>query len=268
MVNTSILKPSKTGFAWCINQYGGCSHGCKYCYGMTMRRKKYEDWLKVKPRKDVIQSLEKDIKKLTKNSVTIKDIFLGSITDSYQPIEYTNKLTRQIVEVLKQNELPFTILTKNDLVLRDIDLFRDYKWCRIGVTITSLNNKLRTDLEPFSANYDARIHVLELLKANNISTYLCCEPILPVKESNPIEIVTELMPLVDLFEFGMWSKYRKQGIPKYYYKDYSDEYYLRVFKEIIDFCETQHVNYCIALHSKDFIEKHGLPFKPYPFVRA
>lgn len=268
MVNTSILKPSGTGFGWCINQYDGCSHGCKYCYGMTIRRKKYEDWIRATPRENVIQNLEEDIRKLRENNVIIKDIFLGSITDSYQPLEREYRLTRQIIEVLKQNELPFTILTKSDMVLRDIDLFKNYSLCRIGVTITSLDENFKKNLEPFSASYTARIKVLEVLRANNIQTYLSCEPMFPVKEANPIEIVNKLGPVVDLFEFGMWSKYRTQGIPEYYYKDYSDEYYLRVFKEIIDFCEIQHVNYCIALHSKDFIEKHGLPFKPYPFVRA
>lgn len=268
MVNTSILKPSGTGFGWCINQYDGCSHGCKYCYGMTIRRKKYEDWIRVTPRKNVIQNLEKDIRKLRKNNVIIKDIFLGSITDSYQPLEKEHKLTRQIIELLIENELPFTILTKSNMVLRDVDLFKNYSLCRIGVTITSLNENFRKNLEPFSANYTSRVKALETLRENNIQTYLSCEPIFPIKEANPIEIVNELRPIVDLFEFGKWSKYRKEGIPKCYYEDYSDEYYLKVFKEIISFCEIQHINYCIALHSKDFIEKHGLPFKPYPFVRA
>ena len=267
MVNTSVLRQSGTGFEWCINHYDGCSHGCKYCYGMTIRRKKYEDWLKVKPRKDVIPSLEKDIKKLRKNSVTIKDIFLGSITDSYQPMEYTNKLTRQIIEVLKQNELPFTILTKNDLVLRDIDLFKHYKLCRIGVTITSFDEDFRRILEPFSANYERRTKVLKTLKDAGVSTYLSCEPIFPVKEADPISIVKKLRNVVDLFEFGKWSKYRTLGIPDYYYADYSDEYYGRMFKEIIAYCDEQKINYCIASHSEKFIKDNDLPFNPYPLVK-
>jgi DNA repair photolyase len=234
---------------------------------MTIRRKKYEDWLKVKPRKDVIPSLEKDIKKLTKNSVTIKDIFLGSITDSYQPMEYTNKLTRQIIEVLKQNELPFTILTKNDLVLRDIDLFKHYKLCRIGVTITSFDEDFRRILEPFSVSYAKRVAVLEALKANGISTYLSCEPIFPVKEADPISIVKELRNVVDLFEFGMWNKYRTQGIPEYYYKHYNDEYYADLFNRLTAFCNDNKVSYCLASHSREFIERLGLRFGPYPTVK-
>lgn len=266
MVNTLVLKPSGTGFGWCVNQYDGCSHGCKYCYGMTIRRKRYEDWIKATPRENVIQNLEEDIRKLRDNNVIIKDIFLGSITDSYQPLEREHNLTRQIIEVLMQNELPFTILTKSDMVLRDIDLFKNYSLCRIGVTITSLNENFRKDLEPFSASYSARTKVLEVLRANNIQTYLSCEPIFPVDEANPIEIVNKLRSVVDLFEFGMWNKYRIQGIPEYYYRNYSDEYYFRMFRNFIGFCETNNINYCLASHSKQFIEKQGLSFKPYPTV--
>jgi DNA repair photolyase len=268
MVNTLVLKHSGTGLEWCINQYDGCSHGCRYCYGMVIRRKKYTEWLKAKPRKNIIPKLKEDIRKLGENNVIIKDIFLGSITDSYQPLEKEHKLTRQIIELLIQNELPFTILTKSNMVLRDVDLFKNYSLCRIGVTITSLNENFRKNLEPFSANYTSRVEVLETLRENNIQTYLSCEPIFPIKEANPIEIVNKLRPIVDLFEFGIWSKYRKEGIPKYFYEDYSDEYYLKVFREIINLCETQHINYCIALHSKEFIEKHSLPYKPYPLVGA
>lgn len=268
MVNTEILKPSGTGFEWCINQYDGCSHGCRYCYGMTMRKKTYEDWIQAKPKKDVIPRLLKDIKKLRMNNVVINDIFLGSIVDSYQPLENTQKLTRQVLDALIQNELPFTILTKNDLVLRDIDLFKDYKWCRIGVTITSLDEDFRRDLEPNSVSYERRIATLKVLKDNNVPTYLSCEPMIPVEEADPVHIADELKGIVDLFEFGMWNKYRKQGIPEHYYRDFSDAYYVQVFRRIISFCEENKINYCLASHSRKFLEENGLPFRPYPLIRS
>ena len=264
MHSTEILKPSGTGFEWCINQYDGCSHGCKYCYGMTIRRKKYEDWMKVKPRASVIERLQHDIQKLKQNNVAINDIFLGSITDSYQPLEEECKLTRQIIEVLIQNELPFTILTKSDLVLRDIDLFKGYKWCRVGVTITSLDEGFRKEMEPYSASYERRIAALKILKDNGISTYLSCEPIFPVREVDPVYIVDNLKDVVDLFEFGMWNKYRTQGIPEHYYKDYNDAYYVFIFSRILEYCQQHQINYGFASHSKDFMERNGLPYKTYP----
>jgi DNA repair photolyase len=103
MTTTSILKPSGTGFGWCINQFDGCTHGCKYCYGMVIRRKSYADWINAKSKENVIEKLKKDIRKLQESKVEIPDIFLGSITDSYQPLERKLQLTRQVVQTLKES---------------------------------------------------------------------------------------------------------------------------------------------------------------------
>ena len=136
---------------------------------------------------------------------SINDIFVGSVKDYYQPIELEHKITRQIVEVLIENKLPFTILTKGNSVLRDIDTLKDYPLCRVGVTLISLDEAIRKDLEPGATSYKERIQVLETLKKNGIRTYLSCEPLIPVKEVNLIEIVQKLGGVVDLFEFGKWS---------------------------------------------------------------
>ena len=233
---------------------------------MTIRHKKYEDWLRVKPKADVIERLKHDIQKL--KNTAINDIFLGSITDSYQPLEAQCKLTRQIIEIMKENELPFTILTKNDLVLRDIDLFKGYRWCRVGVTITSLDEGFRKEMEPYSVSYERRVAALKTLKNNGISTYLSCEPIFPVREVDPAYIVDQLKDIVDLFEFGMWNKYRTQGIAEYFYRDYNDAYYVMIFREIIDYCEQNHINYGFASHSKDFMERNNLPYRTYPPLKT
>ena len=229
----------------------------------------YSDWIQPKPRKDVILNLRKDIQRLRKNNLldNVRDIFVGSVTDSYQPLELEQKLTRQILEVLIENELPFTILTKSNLVLRDIDLLKGYKLCRAGITLTSLDESFRKELEPGATEYSKRIEVLPMLKANGIATYLSCEPIMPVKEANPLPIVQKLRDVVDLFEFGMWSKYRYRHIPKYYWSNDSDEFYYDTFLAIIKFCEVENINYCLASHSKDFIEFYNLPFKPHPLIK-
>ena len=70
---------------------------------MTIRRKKYEDWIKAKPKTNVIERLKKDIRKLRQSNTKINDIFLGSITDSYQPLEETLRLTREKI-VLEVND--------------------------------------------------------------------------------------------------------------------------------------------------------------------
>jgi DNA repair photolyase len=268
-INTKVLRPSGTGFEWCINQYHGCSHGCKYCYGMTIRKKTYDDWIKPTPRKDVIANLQRDIQWLSRNNLleTIKDIFVGSVTDSYQPIELEYRLTRQVIELLMENQLPFTILTKGDAILRDIDLLKGYPLCRAGVTLISLDENVRKDLEPGASSYINRIKVLEALKGSGIPTYVSCEPLIPIKECDPIEAMMELRNIVDLFEFGKWSKYRYNHIPKHYWENFSDEYYTGLFADTIKFCENNEINYCIAAHSKEFCTKYGLPYKPHQTIK-
>jgi len=66
----------------------------------------------------------------------------------------------------------------------------------------------------------------------------------------------------------MWSKYRTQGINEHYYKDYNDAHYVSTFKRIIDCCEQYKINYGLAIHSRDFIERNGLPYRTYPPLKA
>jgi DNA repair photolyase len=269
MINTKVLRPSGTGFEWCINQYNGCSHGCLYCYGMTVRRMSYSTWIKPKPRKEVVVNLRKDIQQLRRNNLLddVRDIFVGSVTDSYQPLELEYCLTRQIIEVLIENQLPFTILTKGSAILRDIDLLKGYRLCRAGVTLTSLTDDLKEQLEPGAVSYAKRIDVLQTLKKNGIPTYLSCEPLMPVKEADPIDIVQKLRDIVDLFEFGIWSKYRYKQIPEHYWENYADTYYVEVLGNLIRYCEDKKINYCLASHSEQFCKKYGLPFKPHTTIR-
>ena len=262
---TKVLGHSGTAFGWMINPYNGCSHGCKYCYGMWQTRKDYSTWIKPSIRKGLIEKLKDDIRiiRRTDEICSIRDIFLGSITDSYQPLEAEYKQTRQVIEELMANELPFTILTKSKLILRDIDLIKGYKWCRAGPTITSFDETFRRDLEPFTACYDERIEVLKTLKANGISTYLSGEPIMPIEVSNPLEIVCKLKEYVDLFDFGLYTnKSRYDYTPGKYKKYYkNDAYHVLVFKRVIAYCEQNNITCSNSSHSRAFFKRNKLPFK-------
>lgn len=238
---------------------------------MWQTHKDYDTWVNASPRKELIEKLKEDIKMLrrTDEIADIRDIFLGSITDSYQPLEAEHKQTRQVIEVLISHELPFTILTKSDLILRDIDLFKGYKWCRVGVTITSFDETFRKDLEPFTATYDERIEVLATLKKNGVSTYLSGEPIMPVEVSNPLEIVCKLRDYVDLFDFGLYtnkgySDYTPQRYKKYYK---NDDYYVGIFSDVSRYCQENNISYCNSSHSRPFFKRNKLPFQPYPLLK-
>jgi len=203
--------------------------------------------------------LKEDMKRVKKGSLEVHDIFLCSACDGYQPLELEYKLTRGVLEMLIENELPFTLVTKSDNVLRDIDLIKNYRNCRAGFTIITLNEELKSRLEPYSPSIQARKDALKTLRREGVSTFCIMEPIMPTKDSNPFQIIEELQEYVDLFMFGKWSPYVKKTIPF----NYDEAYYADLFKRLIPFCEEQGIPYCVTPHSEDFLARQGIKFKPY-----
>ncbi len=108
-----------------------------------------------------------------------KSIFLSSVTDAYLPFEKKYQLTRKILKKLIDLQPNLGIQTKSDLVLRDIDLLKQFKNCEVGFTITTLNDNLRKEIEPFTSSVQNRINALERLKKDGIKSYVFIGPILP-----------------------------------------------------------------------------------------
>ncbi len=98
------IRPSGTGFGYCINCYVGCAHGCKYCYARTASppRKKYQDWINPKPRHKIVEWLKEDVSnpRNAPEISKIRDIFVGSVCDAYQPLELQHGITREVVKIL------------------------------------------------------------------------------------------------------------------------------------------------------------------------
>ncbi len=231
------LTRSGTNFGWQINCYQGCEHGCVYCYGRKrpFNTIEYEDWIQATPKTDTPELLRKQLegmRQATKD--TIKDIFVCSACDAYQPLEMKHEITRQVIEILTENGLPFTVLTKSASVLRDIDLFKDYDKCRVGLTIITLDDDFRQQLEPQASPIDERCKALEVLKAEGISTYCSVEPIMSDRRSDPIAIVNRLKDCVNLFEFGKWNPKFMNTVPV----KYSEGWYVDVFNTLNQHCDT------------------------------
>lgn len=257
-----VIRPSGTGFGYCINCYNGCEHGCQYCYSRKIAHKDEATWINAQPRLQIVDLLKKDVKNLKSSNIVIRDMFLCSICDAYQPIELQYGITRRVIEILIGEGLPFTVLTKNTNVLRDLDLFKGYEKCRVGLTVITLDDNFRKKLEPNASPIADRCDALETLKANGVSTYCSVEPIMPCKESDPIEIVKRLRNCVDLFEFGKWSPYIMKGIPV----TYNEDYYVGLFGRLIPYCEQEGIKYCTASHSETFLKSKGFKFIPYQLV--
>jgi DNA repair photolyase len=177
----SILQ--KTGisdYGYVINPYRGCTHGCVYCYARFMKRftghtERWGEFLDAK-----INAIEVLKRQLERRREPIKGgIFLSSVTDLYQPAESIFKLTRGILEVLLEYQVPISILTKSDLILRDIDLLRQFSECSVGLSLMTIDEDLARRFEPRAPSPMRRIEALRKIKENNIATYAFISPYLP-----------------------------------------------------------------------------------------
>ena len=175
----SILTKSKLPEVdYCINPYVGCAHGCIYCYARFMKRftNHTEEWGQfVDVKINATKILSKELSHNPKKGI----ILLGSVTDVYQPIEKQYKITRNILKVLLEYNFPISILTKSDLVLRDIDLLKDFNECEVGLTITSLDSNISKNFEPYASLPQDRLKALSVMHNSGIKTYAFIGPVLP-----------------------------------------------------------------------------------------
>ncbi len=178
----SILNPSRIGgVAYAINPYVGCQHGCSYCYARFM--KKYtghigEEWgqfvdVKVNAARVLQQQIRRKQKPLT------EAVLLSSVTDPYQPLEKKFKITQSCLSVLKSHNVPVSILTKSDLVMRDYDLLREITDCEVGMTVVTLEEKVRRVFEAGAPPTERRLTALQKLAEGGIRTFAFIGPIIP-----------------------------------------------------------------------------------------
>lgn len=172
------------GLDYSLNPYQGCEHGCVYCYA----RNTHPYWgysagidfeSKILIKRDAPQLLAK---KLATPKWIVAPIMLSGNTDCYQPIEAKLKITRQILEVLERFHHPVGIITKSALVLRDIDILSrmaEKKLVSVAVSINTLDESLRRQLEPRTASIPRRLQVIEELSQAGVHVHAMLAPIIP-----------------------------------------------------------------------------------------
>jgi len=184
------------GADWSINYYRGCTHGCIYCYlkficRWRKQKEKWGEFIDVKINAPELVAKESKDKKGT--------AILCTNGDPYQPIDKKYQLTRKVLQNLNPN-LKLLILTKSDLITRDIDLFTRFKNIELGLTITTLDENVKKVFEPFSPNSHARLEALKKLKHEGFYTYVFVGPILPYL-TDLEEIFREVSPFVNHLSF-------------------------------------------------------------------
>ncbi|MEM4677927.1 MAG: hypothetical protein QXP76_01690, partial [Acidilobaceae archaeon] len=139
---------------------------------------------------NVFKVIEKEIKKISKSSICV-----STITDPYQPIESVFKLTRRSLEILLSRGFRVSVQTKNPMVLRDLDLIEAHrKLVDVGFTITTVDRKVASFIEPHAPPPKARINALEELAKRGVTTWVFYGPIIPEINDDlaTVEAVTEI----------------------------------------------------------------------------
>lgn len=182
------------GLMYSLNPYQGCEHGCLYCYARNTHQYwgfsaglDFERKIIYKP---TAPTLLRNF--FNQPKWVSQAIMLSGNTDCYQPAERKFGITRKLLEVFLEYKNPVSIITKNSLILRDIDLLKqlsELNLLHVNVSITSLNEELRQVLEPRTATSTQRLKVVETLAKEGISVNVMIAPIIPSLNSDEIPAI-------------------------------------------------------------------------------
>jgi DNA repair photolyase len=172
------------GFNTSVNPYRGCEHGCIYCFARPTHEYfglsaglDFETKIFVKT--DAAELLRKEF---MKKSWTPQVIAISGVTDPYQPVERKLRITRSVVEVMAEFRNPMTVITKNHLVTRDIDLYQElaaHDCISINLSITTLRQDLQHIMEPRTSIPARRLAAVEKLAKAGIPVGIMVAPIIP-----------------------------------------------------------------------------------------
>src|SRR4051812_26431915 len=171
-------------FTWTVNPYRGCEFACKYCYARyTHEFMELRDPLdfeqKIFVKQQAAWLLRRDLKKVKRG----ESIAIGTATDPYQPAEKRAEITRSVLEELALHRgLDIGIVTKSNLVLRDIDVLRrlgEHNDIYVNLTITTLDVELARILEPRAPRPDLRMDAVKQLNEAGVPAGVICAPVVP-----------------------------------------------------------------------------------------
>jgi DNA repair photolyase len=218
------LENTDIGMAYSVNPYQGCEHGCVYCYA----RNTHEYWgysagldfeRKIIVKKNAAELLEKEF---SHKNWKPQPIMLSGNTDCYQPIEKELEITRSILKVCLKYKHPISIITKNTLILRDIDVLTELaemNLVHVMISITGTDEKMRLLLEPRTSTYKNRIEVISKLTKHGIPCGVMIAPIIPGINHHEIPKVMEQAGLAGATNASM-TIVRLNGSVEHIFKDW------------------------------------------------
>ena len=237
------------GMWYSLNPYQGCEHGCIYCYA----RNSHEYWgfsagldfeRKIIVKKDAPALFKKFLEKKSWDATPIS---LSGNTDCYQPAERKFKLTRQLLEIALAYKQPIGMITKNSLILRDLDILQEmakYKLIMVYVSITSLDEKLRLKMEPRTTTAKQRLKIIEDLSNANLPIGVMTAPMIPGLNDHEMPAILKAAANNGAISAG-YTIVRLNGVINEIFKDWLQKNFPHRFDKVwhqIEACHNGKVN--------------------------
>ena len=242
--NTMLYKTGVEYGDYTINHIQGCAHGCKYpCYAMSMAKrfgkaKTYEEWCEPKLVENTLEILDKEIPKYKDK---IKSVHLCFTSDPFMfGYDEISEMSIAIVKKLNNADIKCTVLTKGILpiVLSELSSENEY-----GITLVSLDEDFRKEMEPNTAPYDKRINALKALHDAGCKTWVSIEPYpTPNFIKQDLREILDAISFCDKIIFGRLNYNKKVSE----YKDHKN-FFNECAQTVIDYCNENNKAYHIKV---------------------
>ena len=237
---------------YAVNPYIGCAHSCRYCYASFMKRftghtEQWGTFMDVKYWDKIKNPRKFDGER----------IVIGTVTDGYNPYEERFQRTRAFLEEMRGVNCALTIITKSDLVLRDLDLLREFKDVTVAFSINTLDEAFRADMDS-AVSIERRFRAMEVLYKAGIRTACFISPIFPelTDVCGIIEHCRNFCDLVWLENLNLRGSYKRVIL------DYIEEKYPHLVGVYADIYRRGRKDYWRMLEEKlaAYTKENGLPY--------
>ena len=174
LLNKITNKDILFGGNYTIDPYQNCEYGCIYCDSSNEKT-------------IYIKTNAADVLRKELNQVNKGVIIIGSVNDPYQYAEENYRITRNLLEVIKEKNFPCHILTKSDLILRDVKLLSRLEYCSVTISLITLDNKISNIFEKNVPSPKIRLQTIEKLSESGIKSGIAVIPIIPYISESEIE---------------------------------------------------------------------------------
>ena len=264
VVKDYLTKSNLPDVDFVINPYIGCTHACKYCYACFMKRFTGHDeqW-------GTFLDVKQCDKTINLSKIEGKKVFLSSVTDCYNEYEQKYCITKGILEQLTKCNADISVSTKSSLILRDIDILKQIKNIKISMSINTLDESFRADMDHASPIKE-RLETLRILHENGIHTILFMSPIFPyiTEWKGIIEASAGFIGEYWFENLNLRGNYKKiildyvaREYPEYidgYQEIYirkSNDYWEKLANDMNAYCEQNKLNYTNYFYHSKLVEK-------------